>query len=280
MAFETPYFMKSKTTGVGRSNQSVEDRLQRTITEIEVKQRKSILKIEQQMLKVREEYKLLLTDVDFSTDLDEHGQQIDPEACRSKSTGDLPPIRRHDETGKQEPKSAEVRGKHKRRCFGKKTKAVTINEEEDESKALPAIKERHGWKKSGTDRILSPTSTDYNPDKIEQRYLDFIDHSEKFLKSVKIDEETKRLRKKQFDYNVISVVSRANRALALSLNDTTIKSLLLADRKDGKEKNLKNFVVEVPISDCVTPTKSSLRDIAGRRNKFYYPAFSPFSTFF
>lgn len=43
--FETPWFLQSATTEVGRVNKIVEDRLQRSITEINFKQKKSVEKI-------------------------------------------------------------------------------------------------------------------------------------------------------------------------------------------------------------------------------------------
>lgn len=88
-ALETPWFLKSKTSDIGRMNQVFEDRLQRSMTEIQLKRRKAIQKIENQIEAIIQEYKNIRSDVDFTTDLDEHGKKVDPEACRSKSTGDV-----------------------------------------------------------------------------------------------------------------------------------------------------------------------------------------------
>ncbi|KAH3738004.1 hypothetical protein DPMN_044607 [Dreissena polymorpha] len=87
---ETPWFMKTKTSDLGRVNQVFEERYQRSLTLIEMKKRKSLVKIDQEMNELRRDFRRIRTEVDFSTDLDENGKPINTDELRSKSTGDLP----------------------------------------------------------------------------------------------------------------------------------------------------------------------------------------------
>lgn len=89
---ETPWFMKTKTSDLRKVNQVFEERLQKQKTVIELKQRKSLMKIEEEIKSLRMDFRRIRTEVDFSTDLDEHGKKVGPEASRSKSTGDLCPM--------------------------------------------------------------------------------------------------------------------------------------------------------------------------------------------
>ena len=74
--FETPWFLQSKTTEVGRVNKLVEDRLQRSITELNMKQRKSVEKIDRQIDVVKKELKDIRINIDFSSDLDINGMRV------------------------------------------------------------------------------------------------------------------------------------------------------------------------------------------------------------
>lgn len=92
--FETPWFLQSATTEVGRVNKIVEDRLQRSITEINFKQKKSVEKIERQIDVVKKELKDIRINVDYSSDLDIHGVKVGDktqpkEQKRSNSTGKI-----------------------------------------------------------------------------------------------------------------------------------------------------------------------------------------------
>ncbi|WAR08614.1 hypothetical protein MAR_018572 [Mya arenaria] len=90
---ETPWFMKTKTSDLGRVNQVFEDRFQKSVTLINNKQRKSLMKIDEEIKDLHRDFRRIRTDVDFATDLDEHGKPVNPDALRSKSTGDIPPIK-------------------------------------------------------------------------------------------------------------------------------------------------------------------------------------------
>ena len=81
--FETPWFLQSKTTEVGRVNKIVEDRLQRSITELNFKQRKSVEKIDRQIDVVKRELKDIRINIDFSSDLGTNGVK-DGEGMLSK----------------------------------------------------------------------------------------------------------------------------------------------------------------------------------------------------
>ena len=88
---ETPWFMKTKTSDLRKVNQVFEERLQRQVTILEIKQRRSLLKIDDQINIIRRDMRRIRSEVDFSTDLDEFGRKVDPDATRSKSTGDMVP---------------------------------------------------------------------------------------------------------------------------------------------------------------------------------------------
>ena len=68
--FETPWFLQTATTEVGRVNKIVEDRLQRCITELEFKQRRSVEKLDRQIDVVKKELKNIHINVDFASDLE------------------------------------------------------------------------------------------------------------------------------------------------------------------------------------------------------------------
>lgn len=80
---ETPWFMKTKTSDIGRVNSVFEDRFQKAVTLIDIKQRKSLTKIDDEIKDIRKEFRRIRTEVDFSTDLDEHGKPLYPDGLRS-----------------------------------------------------------------------------------------------------------------------------------------------------------------------------------------------------
>ena len=82
--FETPWFLQTKTSEVGRVNKIVEDRLQRSITELNLKQRKSVEKIEHQIDVVKKELKDIRINIDFSSDL-KAGEDLLSKEQRSNS---------------------------------------------------------------------------------------------------------------------------------------------------------------------------------------------------
>lgn len=90
---ETPWFMKTKTSDLRKFNQVFEERLQKQVTILEIKQKRSLLKIDEQINILRRDLRRIRSEVNFATDLDEHGNKVDPDATRSKSTGDLAPRR-------------------------------------------------------------------------------------------------------------------------------------------------------------------------------------------
>ena len=88
--FETPWFLQTATTEIGRVNKIVDDRLQRSITELEFKQRKSIEKIDRQIDVVKKELKDIHINVDFASDLEipKHVIRVKDQK-RSHSTGKI-----------------------------------------------------------------------------------------------------------------------------------------------------------------------------------------------
>jgi hypothetical protein len=82
---ETPWFMKTKTSDLGRINKVFDERFQASVSLIDFKKRKSMLKIDDEIKNIKVEFRHIRTDVDFSTDLDEHGEKIKESEVKQKS---------------------------------------------------------------------------------------------------------------------------------------------------------------------------------------------------
>lgn len=83
---ETPWFMKTKTSDLGRVNKVFDERFQASVAQIEFKKRKSMMKLEEEMKNIKVEMRQIRTDVDFTSDLDEHGKQLTEELVRAKAS--------------------------------------------------------------------------------------------------------------------------------------------------------------------------------------------------
>lgn len=78
---ETPWFMKTKTSDLGRVNKLFDERFLSSVAELEIKKRKTLSKLDEQIKNIKVEFKQIRTDVNFSTDLDEYGKTVDGEAA-------------------------------------------------------------------------------------------------------------------------------------------------------------------------------------------------------
>ncbi|KAL4233360.1 hypothetical protein ACF0H5_008042 [Mactra antiquata] len=84
---ETPWFMKTKTSDLGRINKVFDERFQASIALIQLKQRKTIMKLNDEIKTIKSEFKHIRSEVDFSKDLDEHGKLLDEKAIKAKESG-------------------------------------------------------------------------------------------------------------------------------------------------------------------------------------------------
>lgn len=82
---ETPWFMKTKTSDLGRINKVFDERYQANVAQIETKQRKSMIKLEEEIKNIKVEFRHIRSEVDFSTDIDDHGNKLDAEKAKRKS---------------------------------------------------------------------------------------------------------------------------------------------------------------------------------------------------
>lgn len=82
---ETPWFMKTKTSDLGRVNKLFDERFLASVAQLEIKKRKTLSKLDEQIKNIKVEFKQIRTDVNFSTDLDEYGKTLEEEAAVIKS---------------------------------------------------------------------------------------------------------------------------------------------------------------------------------------------------
>lgn len=178
--FETPWFLQTATTEVGRVNKIVEDRLQRSITELDFKKRKSVAKIERQIDVVKKELKDIRINVDFSSDLHINGLKASDgihtkEQRRSNSTSKLERKKgkKHKKTKPSESQSAPVsvlaieKDHQQHLSMGADEKEKVKNENEREQHRS-VTKEKHP-EKHRTLKILKERSSLYKFDKEKDR---------------------------------------------------------------------------------------------------------------
>lgn len=84
---ETPWFMKTKTSDLGRINKVFDERFQASIALIQIKQRRTLMKLDDEIKTIKNEFKHIRSEVDFSKDLDEHGKPLDEKTCKDKASG-------------------------------------------------------------------------------------------------------------------------------------------------------------------------------------------------